>query len=110
MTRSAALGLLLVAAILEVGGDALVRMGLAQQSSARWSLFACGALVLFVYGYTVNAPGWDFGRLLGIYVAFFFVVAQLMSWLVFHQPPSRLTIVGGGLIVAGGLVLSAAAN
>jgi drug/metabolite transporter (DMT)-like permease len=31
-----------------------------------------------------------------------------MSWLVFHQPPSLATIIGGGLIVAGGIVLGAA--
>ena len=45
--------------------------------ASRALFWAAGALVLFTYGYVVNAPPWDFGRLLGIYVVFFFVVAQV---------------------------------
>ena len=33
-----------------------------------------GGLVLFSYGYLVNSPPWDFGRLLGVYIVCFFVV------------------------------------
>jgi hypothetical protein len=36
----------------------------------------------------VNAPAWDLSRLPGLYVVFFFVIAQLVSWLGFKQPPS----------------------
>jgi len=35
-------------------------------------LFAIAAVVLFGYGWTVNAPPWDFGQLLGLYVVFSF--------------------------------------
>ncbi len=70
--------------------------------------FSLGAIVLFSYGWTVNAPPWDFGKLIGIYVVFFFIVAQLISWLVFKQTPSTTLIVGGLLIVAGGVVISLA--
>jgi len=108
MTKTTAVAVLLLAAVLEAGGDAVVRLGLKQHSGMRIGFFGIGALMLFVYGYTVNAPDWDFGNLLGLYVVFFFVIAQLVSWFVFHQPPSRITIAGGSLIVAGGLVLSAA--
>jgi drug/metabolite transporter superfamily protein YnfA len=98
---------LLAAAVLEAGGDALVRMGLgAPTPVTRAVFFLIGALVLFSYGYVVNAPSWDFGRLLGVYVVFFFVVAQLISWLVFHKPPSRTVLIGGGFIVAGGAIIS----
>jgi small multidrug resistance family-3 protein len=98
---------LLVAALLEAGGDALVRTGLgAPTAMTRAMYFTIGALVLFAYGYVVNAPAWDFGRLLGVYVVFFFVVAQLISWLVFHKPPSRTMLIGGGFIVAGGAIIS----
>ena len=69
-------------------------------------LFAAGALVLFSYGYVVNAPSWDFGRLLGIYVVFFFVVAQLISWIVFHQRPSVGVLIGGAFIIIGGVIIS----
>ena len=71
-------------------------------------MFLAGAAVLFGYGVIVNAPDWDFGRLLGVYVVFFFLIAQLMSWALFHRPPSTLTMVGGILIVAGGVVLGIA--
>ena len=54
----------------------------------------------------VNKPAWDFGRLLGIYVVFFFIVAQLISWLVFNQRPTMPIVVGGAFIVAGGVVMS----
>ena len=30
-------------------------------------------------GYVVNAPSWEFGRVHGVYVVFFFVVAQIIS-------------------------------
>jgi len=70
-------------------------------------LFVAGAVILFLYGWTVNRPPWDFGRLLGLYVVFFFVIAQLISYLVFHQKPSPAVIVGGILISSGGIVISA---
>ena len=107
MNRTTALLALLLAALLEAGGDALVRAGL--HGSHHWgraALLASGAIVLFAYGITVNTPAWDFGRLLGLYVVFFFVVAQVISWLAFGQPPTRLTLAGGTLIVLGGLLLS----
>ena len=98
---------LLSAALLEAGGDAIVRLGLhASTTVVRALLFLIGGLVLFTYGYVVNAPSWDFGRLLGVYVVFFFLVAQLISWIVFHQRPSMAVIIGGSFIVAGGVMLS----
>jgi len=98
--------ILFTAALLEAGGDALVRNGLHSQAYTRLLFFLAGALVLFSYGYVVNAPSWDFGRLLGVYVVFFFVVAQLISWLVFHQAPSKAVLIGGGFIVVGGAIIS----
>jgi hypothetical protein len=32
----------------------------------------------------------------------FFVVAQILSWIVFKQVPSAMVLLGGTLIVAGG--------
>src|SRR5271163_744217 len=103
MTRMATIEILLIAALLEAGGDAIVRFGL--RSGAPWQrglLFALGAMVLFAYGWTVNRPPWDFGKLLGLYVVFFFTIAQLVSWLAFQQTPSLHVLLGGALIVAGG--------
>ena len=101
--------LLFTAALLEAGGDAVVRMGLkAPEPFARTGFFILGACVLFSYGFMVNVPRWDFGRLLGVYVVFFFIVAQLISWIVFGQKPSPAILVGGTFIVAGGCIISLA--
>jgi len=99
--------LLIVAALLETGGDAVVRLGLPASSTiSRIALFGMGGLILFAYGYVVNAPSWDFGRLLGVYIVFFFVIAQVISWIVFHQRPTAQILIGGILIVAGGIVIA----
>jgi multidrug transporter EmrE-like cation transporter len=100
---------LLCAAILEAGGDALMRLGVHSSTPARATLLILsGGLVLGFYGYAVNGPPWDFARLIGVYVALFFVVAQLISWLGFHQKPSPMVLFGGSLIVLGGCVVSLA--
>src|SRR5437763_6134813 len=107
MNKTTALLALLAAAILEAGGDALVRGGLHHgKPAARAFLMAAGALVLFAYGYTVNVPNWDFGRLIGIYVVFFFLVAQLIGWLAFGQKPTSTLLLGGAFIVVGGVIIS----
>jgi drug/metabolite transporter (DMT)-like permease len=87
-------------------GDAIVRAGLRTSGAARIAWFVAGAMVLFSYGYTVNTPKWDFGRVLGVYVTIFFLVAQLIGWIFFHESPSRAIIAGGALILAGGTVIT----
>ena len=95
--------LLVVAAVLEVGGDAAVRRGLVE-SRATWLLL--GAASLVAYGFAVNwSRSVDFGRLLGVYIAVFFVVSQAIAALAFGESPSRSLVVGGALIVAGGAVI-----
>ncbi|MFC3070483.1 hypothetical protein [Phenylobacterium soli] len=109
MSKTAALLLLVLAALLETGGDALVRSGL-HAGDGRWriALIVLGGVVLTSYGLVVNAPPWDFGRLLGVYVVLFFLAAQLMNLLVFRTPPSPPVLIGGLLIAAGGVVMSVA--
>jgi drug/metabolite transporter superfamily protein YnfA len=107
MRQATALVILFVAAVLEAGGDALVRSGMhASVSGTRLLFWLMGGVVLFSYGYVVNAPPWDFGRLLGIYVVFFFVVAQFISWAAFHQRPDRWVAIGGCFVVLGGVIMS----
>ena len=97
---------LLGAAVLEAGGDALVRRGReALGAGSRLSFFLAGALVLFAYGFFVNRPGLTFGRSLGVYVFLFFVVAQVLSWAVFHEPPGRGAYAGAiAFAIGAGLV------
>jgi small multidrug resistance family-3 protein len=107
MSRPTGILFLFLAAVFEAGGDAIVRVAL--HTSAIWLralLLVLGAAILFSYGYLVNAPAWDFGKLLGLYVVFFFVIAQNVSWLVFNQPPGPSVVIGGALIVSGGLVIA----
>ena len=93
--------ILIVAAALEVGGDALVRMGL---EGERWWI-AAGAITLLIYAVMVNLSGLDFNRLMGIYIAVFFLVSQAISFIVFKQVPDDRLLIGGGFIVTGGLVI-----
>jgi drug/metabolite transporter superfamily protein YnfA len=95
------LAVLIGAAALEVGGDALIRMGL--RGPAYW--LAAGGVLLFAYGVLVNQGGVDFNRLMGIYIAIFFVVSQAISFAIFRQIPDDRILIGGGFIVTGGLLI-----
>jgi uncharacterized membrane protein len=98
---------LMVAALLESGGDALMRMAIHTPSrSNRLLFFLVAAGVLTAYGWTVNAPPWEFGKLIGLYVVFFFVISQILAWIVFKQQPSIHSSIAALLIVAGGVVYS----
>ena len=95
------LAVLIGAAVLEVAGDALMRRGMETRS---W-MVAAGALSLVVYGVIVNKGGLDFGRLMGAYIAVFFVVSQIIAMIFYRQLPAVRTIAGGALIIVGGLTI-----
>jgi drug/metabolite transporter superfamily protein YnfA len=101
------LGLLLVATTLEAGGDAVVRAGLHHQATgARMVLLLVGGIMLFCYGVVLNQAPFDFGRLIGAYVATFFVVGQVINLVAFRTSPSLPVAVGGLLIIVGGAVIT----
>lgn len=102
MTFKAVL-ILVVAAIMEVGGDALVRHGLERRGA--W-LMLCGGITLAAYGFMVNMTKLDFGRLMGLYIVVFFLVAQAVALLFFHETPGRGILVGGSLVVLGGVAMT----
>ncbi len=106
-TRVGTFTVLLFAAFLEAYGDSCFQQGLYRASGAtRYAAFALGALTLALYGLVVNTPPWDFGKLLGLYVVLFFLVAQLLAKVRFQQAPTTPILVGGSLIVAGGAVIT----
>jgi small multidrug resistance family-3 protein len=68
--------------------------------------FVVGAVSLAAYGLVVNAPRWEFGRLLGVYVVLFFLLAQVMARVRFGQAPTLPIVVGAVLIISGGLIIA----
>jgi drug/metabolite transporter superfamily protein YnfA len=92
----------IAAAVLEVGGDAVIRKGL--RSGIAWFIIA-GFLMLGCYGVVVNTVRWDFSRLLGVYVAVFAVVSVLTGRFVFRETIPVTTWVGLAIIVIGGAVI-----
>jgi len=106
--RIGALLVLLLAAFLEAYGDSSFQAGLYRSSGAKKVIaFLVGAACLAAYGLVVNTPRWDFGKLLGIYVVFFFLVAQGINWARFGQSLTLPVALGGSLIVAGGVIIAA---
>ncbi len=90
------------AALLEVGGDAVVRHGLRGQ---KWIWILAGCAMLGIYGVVVNTVKWDFSKLLGVYVAVFAVVSVLVGRFWFQEVVPNSTWLGLGIIVLGGLVI-----
>jgi small multidrug resistance family-3 protein len=91
-----------VAACLEMTGDAVVRRGV-RGGGLAW--FLAGCALLAGYSLLVNSVRWDFSKLIGVYVAFFALASVLCGQFILkeHVPPS--TWVGVAVIVAGGLII-----
>jgi hypothetical protein len=99
--------LLVIATLLEVGGDAVVRMAIYNHVGAiRIGLFLGGAALLFGYGSFLNLAPIEFGRVVGLYVAILFVVWQVINFIVFRSLPTMPIWVGGGLVIAGGAIVT----
>ena len=81
------LGLLVLAAALEVGGDAAIRHGLLRAS---WPWLLVGALGLTAYG--------------------FVVMSQVLSVMFFSERPSPSLLLGCLLIIGGGIVIQLGAR
>ncbi len=96
------------AAVLEVGGDAVMRKGLRERGPGRdlpGLLIIFGGLMLAFYGFVVNTVQWDFSKLMGVYVAVFAVVSLLMGKFVFGEDVPISSWIGLGIIVVGGMVI-----
>lgn len=99
--------LLSIAAALEVLGDSFFQSAMHRSSgTTRAVAFVEGAAALALYGIVVNAPRWDFGKLLGVYVVFFFLWAQVIAKIRFNQPITLPVVVGGFFIATGGAIIS----
>src|SRR4051812_21880362 len=92
----------IIAAILEVSGDAAIRKGLREESLA---VIILGCLILGGYGVVVNLVKWDFAKLLGVYVAVFACVSVCWGRFLFKEEVPASTWVGLILIILGGLTI-----
>ena len=98
---------LTLAAYLEVQGDACFQSALYHSSGGKQVVwFVAGSVVLVCYSLFLNSSKIDFGKLLGVYVVLFFLVAQVVAKLQFHQSPSKPIYLGGAFVVVGGLVMT----
>jgi small multidrug resistance family-3 protein len=91
-----------VAALLEVGGDAVIRHGLRGHKLA---VVAAGFVTLGCYGLLVNSLKWDFSKLLGVYVGFFALTSVLAGRFIFRENVPWSTWCGLGLIATGCAVI-----
>jgi hypothetical protein len=99
--------LLVIATLLEVSGDAVVRMAIYNHVGAfRIALFLAGAALLFGYGSFLNLAPIEFGRVVGLYIATLFVVWQVINFIFFRTLPTMPIFVGGGMVIAGGAIIT----
>ncbi len=90
------------AAVLEVGGDAIVRKGLRGSGLV---IIVVGFAMLGCYGVVVNMVKWNFSKLLGVYVAIFALISVLFGRFVFKETIPAATWIGLGVILCGGMII-----
>jgi small multidrug resistance family-3 protein len=90
------------AAILEIGGDAVVRKGL---RGNKLIIIMIGCAMLGSYGVVVNMVKWDFSKLLGVYVAFFALISILFGRFVFRENIPNTTWIGLMIIICGAMII-----
>ena len=91
-----------VAALLEMSGDAMIRKGLRGSGIL---FITIGFVILGCYGLTVNSVKWDFSKLIGVYVGVFATVSILYGRFVFKENIPSSTWVGLIVIILGGLII-----
>lgn len=100
---------LIAATALEVSGDAVVRIALyghAGVTPIRIGLFLLGAVLVFGYATFLNLAPLEFREVVGLYIATLFIVWQVINFAFFRTLPTLPILIGGGLIVAGGAIVS----
>jgi small multidrug resistance family-3 protein len=102
MNKGVQLVVLVLAALFEVGGDALIRAGLRGKG---YLLITLGFAVLGSYGIVLNQISIDFSKLLGVYVGLFATVSVFFGRFVFSESIPTSTWVGLGIVLAGSAVI-----
>jgi multidrug transporter EmrE-like cation transporter len=95
-----------LATVLEATGDAVIRLSLHSNGlQARAGLFLLGAILLTIYGVTLNLAPVDFGTITGLYVGMVFLSFQVTNYLFFHAVPKPSTLIGGAFILTGSAIV-----
>jgi small multidrug resistance family-3 protein len=102
LSRGLQIVVLVLAALFEVAGDALIRAGLRGKGVA---LIALGFVILGSYGLVLNQIAIDFSKLLGAYVGLFALVSVLFGKFLFQEaiPPS--TWLGLSVVLVGSAII-----
>lgn len=96
----------LLATVLEASGDAIIRIALHHNSlPGRVGLFLAGAVLLTLYGTSLNLAPVEFAQVTGIYIATLFIVFQITNYVFFRTAPTIPVAIGGAFIVTGGLIV-----
>jgi len=96
------LAVLALAALFEVGGDALIRAGLRGKGLLS---IALGFGILGSYGLVLNQVPIDFSKLLGAYVGLFAVASVLLGMLLFKESIQLSTWLGLGVVLLGSAII-----
>jgi drug/metabolite transporter superfamily protein YnfA len=92
----------LIGALLEVGGDLVIRLGLRGGGTI---VIVSGMAVLASYGLIVNSVPWDFSKIFGIYVCLFALVSVLCGKFVLQEKIPVSTWLGLCFILSGALIV-----
>ncbi|HEX4192268.1 MAG TPA: hypothetical protein VHY80_04185 [Stellaceae bacterium] len=103
------LAFLVAATIVEVSGDAVIRIALYNHpgiSAARIGLFVLGAALVIAYSTFLNLAPLEFREVVGLYIATLFIIWQIVNFAFFRTLPTIPVLIGGALIVVGGIIVS----
>jgi len=92
----------IIGALLEVGGNVVIRMGL---RGGGIILTIVGFAVLGSYGLIVNMVPWDFSKIFGVYVCLFAVVSAVCGKFVLRENVPLSTWIGLAVVLVGGLIV-----
>jgi len=97
------LGLFVLAGLCEVAGGYLVWQW--WRNRAPWFVGVLGAAVLLVYGIVPTYQPTHFGRVYAAYGGIFIVLSMLWGWGIDRMAPDRFDLLGGGISLAGVVVM-----
>lgn len=92
-----------LAGLCEIGGGYLVWMWLRQGRG--WITGLTGAAILVLYGVIPTLQPAHFGRVYAAYGGIFIVLSLLWGWRVDGVRPDRFDLLGGGVALAGVMII-----